>query len=171
MKLEPLQRNTHIYTQLQRRTIWLLRTSWKNISLRLRSIESWKLVSEKLKRNTVLEEVGTWANDTVMWSWSADTLFWQLSIDHDINVCIKFNTGYRLPYQLENVTFDIGFPVVWTDGRTDGRTATWPPKCFRCTDNQIFLPKVFCWQRESSAKNSSYAGVFKKNKLRKEKQL
>ena len=127
--------------------------------------ENWS--AENLKETHVLEEVGTWANYTVMWFRSADTLFWQLSIDHDINVCIKLNTGYRLPYQLENVKFDIGFPV----GRTDGRTATWPPKFFRCTDNQILLAKVFYWERESSAKNSSYAGFVFKNKLRKEKQL
>ena len=57
------------------------------------------------------------------------------------------------------------------DGRTDRRTAMWPPKFFRCTDNQILLAKVFYWERESSAKNSSYAGFVFKNKLRKEKQL
>ena len=30
---------------------------------------------------------------------------------------IKLNTAYRLFYQLENVTFHIRFPVVWTDRR------------------------------------------------------
>ena len=34
---------------------------------------------------------------------------------------VSLNTGYRISYQLENVTFDIGFPVVRTDGRTDVR--------------------------------------------------
>ena len=53
-------------------------------------------------------------------------------------LCSKLNTGYRLPYQLENVTFGIGFPVVQTDGRTGVR-----PRDQIFSDNQIFLPKVF----------------------------
>ena len=32
----------------------------------------------------------------------------------------ELNTHFRLPYQLENVTFHIGFPVVQTDGWMDG---------------------------------------------------
>ena len=35
----------------------------------------------------------------------------------------KLNTCFRLPYQLENVTFHIGFPVVQTDGWTGVWTA------------------------------------------------
>ena len=31
-------------------------------------------------------------------------------------------SGCRLPYKLESVKFNIGCPVVRTDGRSDGRT-------------------------------------------------
>ena len=33
-----------------------------------------------------LNELCTWACDTVMWHWSVDTLFWQLPIDHNMDV-------------------------------------------------------------------------------------
>ena len=36
------------------------------------------------------------------------------------NAWSQVNTGYRLPYYLESLTFHIGFPVV--------RTVTWLPK-------------------------------------------
>ena len=52
-----------------------------------------------------------WACNTVMWHWSADILFWQLSIDHNMDVFIKLNTGSRLPHLLESLTFHIGFRV------------------------------------------------------------
>ena len=37
---------------------------------------------------------------------------------------IKLNAGYRFPYYLESLTFLIGWPVVRTDGRTDGHVIT-----------------------------------------------
>ena len=37
---------------------------------------------------------------------------------------IKLNTGLGLPHQLESLIFQIGFPVVRTDGRTYGHVIT-----------------------------------------------
>ena len=39
------------------------------------------LVSGNFKNTRDLNEVYTWARDTVMWYWPADTLFRQLLID------------------------------------------------------------------------------------------
>ena len=32
---------------------------------------------------------------------------------------IKLNTGYRVPYYVQSVTFHIGCPVVWMDRQTE----------------------------------------------------
>ena len=49
------------------------------------------------------------------------TLFWQLSIDHNIDVQYVCNISLPvLPNRLDSVSFNIGFPVVRTDGRSFG---------------------------------------------------
>ena len=48
---------------------------------------------------------------------------------------IKLNTGLGLPHQLESLMFQIGFPVVRTDGQTYGHVIT---KISRI-DYQIFF--------------------------------
>ena len=58
--------------------------------------------------------------------WSADTLFWELSIDHNMDVQYQV-VGPHISKLARMCEISHWFPC-GADGRSDGRTVTWPPK-------------------------------------------
>ena len=56
-----------------------------------------KTNNSSVEKKCHLNELYTWAHNTVMWHWSEDRLFWQLTIDHNMDVHYQVlfkNTDY-----------------------------------------------------------------------------